>query len=841
MRMNKLIFIFLLAPIQFLTAQTSLPASWNFSNPGITSVPNGWTLMNTLPASTGVQTYGFGIGDALSCRFDAAGEYLIVHFADKPGPLSYYVSPQNAGNPWVGQFDVQQSDDGNTWSTLKSFTYAATTTTNFTGGKHTENNISASARFIRFMFTTKTSGNFALDSVLILSAPPPITPSINVKQSGNNIILASTYINGKSASTPFTIENKGTVQTLTISGISISGPDSADFSVNNVPASVNPLGNATFNLAFSPGSNGSRKAILHILSNDPDKSDYFFNLYGIGGNFASEPISAPTSIAVNNIKAYGFDVQLSAASNAPEHYIILRKQNNIAIDFPLDGTTYKKGDYIGNSQVAYIGDTVTSFKPTYIHANTGYSFVAFSFNGPAGFENYLTTGLASTYANTTGKNIGNYYSGIQGSNSNLISQLTSKINLHDTIYYSQYISRFVNPFLTRDTSNNKKIVNCVYTTIPQHYTEPFQWWNGSNGASLTREHTYPQSWMPSRSAPNWPNAANGREFPEYNDLHHLFPADQQYGNGVRSNYPLGEVVSNAQPSPSGIGKLGKDLNGATVWEPNDAHKGDAARALFYMCAAYHGINSLNWSLPPQQDQSVLKKWHFQDLPDNWEIARHEFIYAQQHNRNPFIDSVNFVCHIDFSNMSHISNPGVCGVKEKMLQIASPVGGEVFISFKPGASDSIKWISENIDSVKIDLFVADTFNQTIGNYKADSQKTYWQVPGNILSDKCKIKLSEINGNISSISPGYFFIGIYEGLENLQLASYIRLYPNPSTGLVRLEIPTGLTVNKISIKDITGKTIMHLNNKEEEFTISTSGIYLVELHTNHGFACKKLIVE
>lgn len=840
--MKKLLTLLCLTIVVELVAQTALPTAWNFSNPGITLPPNGWTLMNTLPASTGGQTYAFGTGDNLSCRFDAAGEYLIINFADKPGPMTYYVSPQNAGNPWSGQFDVQQSADGSSWSTLKSFTYAATTATNFTNGKNTETGLLSTTRFVRFIFTTKTAGNFALDSVLILPAPPPLTPSINIKQAGSNVVMGSTFVVGKTASTSFTIENKGVSQTLNITGISFSGQDSADYTASNVPASVNALSTATFTLNFTPSQNGTRKTVMHIRSNDPDKSDYDIDLYGIGGNYASEPTQPPTAMSINNIKACGMEVTFNAPAQHPEKYIVLRKKSGSITDVPVDGVTYKVGDYIGSSQVAYIGDSVTTLKPTYIFANSDYSFKAFSFNGPAGFQNYLTTSAASSSTTTPGKNIGTYYSGITSANNNFITQLTSKINPHDTVFYSQYISRFVNPFITRDTSGGKKIVNCVYTTLPYVYNEPFLWWNGSNGATLTREHTYAQSWMPSRSAPNWPNAANGKEFPEYNDLHHLFPADQANGNGTRSNYPFGEVVSNAQPSPTGIGILGKDANGATVWEPRNEHKGDVARALFYMCTAYNGINGLNWSLPSSQNQEVLKKWHFQDLPDNWEIARHEFVFSQQHNRNPFIDSVNYVCHINFSNMSYIANPGVCGVSNPMLQITKPIGGEVYAY--PSTVDTIKWISSDMDTLVVALYVSDTLYQTLGTVKASNALLKWDMPNALSSNKCKIKLSDPVSGIVSMSPAYFTIAGMDGINELLNSNQILVFPNPSTGIVHLNCAANILIQKVMVRDITGRLIKEhttVAQSNADIEITQQGIYLIEVKTSKGNVMKKIVIE
>jgi hypothetical protein len=118
------------------------------------------------------------------------------------------------------------------------------------------------------------------------------------------------------------------------------------------------------------------------------------------------------------------------------------------------------------------------------------------------------------------------------------------------------------------------------------------------------------------------------------------------------------------------GKLGLDANGKRVYEPRNEHKGRAARAMMYMAVAYNGINGNNWKFPNPigycssffinygQDQNVIKDWHFQYPPDNYERARNDYLDSLQGNRNPFIDKINYPCFIDFETMSYISNPPI---------------------------------------------------------------------------------------------------------------------------------------------------------------------------------------
>jgi endonuclease I len=131
---------------------------------------------------------------------------------------------------------------------------------------------------------------------------------------------------------------------------------------------------------------------------------------------------------------------------------------------------------------------------------------------------------------------------------------------------------------------------------------------------MNTEHTWCQSWgsdtMPARS-----------------DLHHLFPT-LSYVNSTRSNRPFG-VVEEASWSEGGS-QLGRDSDGRLVFEPRDRHKGDCARALFYVAVRYE-MEIYDY----QED--VLREWNRRDLPDDKEGRRNDDIETVQEKRNPFVD------------------------------------------------------------------------------------------------------------------------------------------------------------------------------------------------------------
>jgi len=480
---------------------------------------------------------------------------------------------------------------------------------------------------------------------------PYVAPAkeINVKMNGTTVFANGTYVVGNAALTTITIENSG-IQNLTISGTTLTGTNSGDFSTTLNTATIAPTSNQTFNLNFAPQGTGSRFATISIANDDSDENPYIINLVAVGtDNLATEPTANPTNLTFPLVKAYTVGGQYTAAAGA-EKYIVLWSNGSPVNSTPVDGTNYKRGDIIGNAKVAYIGNG-TGFTPRGVIANQNYHFAVFAFNGPAGFENYKTTSPATGSVSSTGLNIGNYYNGINSSNTNFLSALSTKINPHTYVSYFNYKTTVMNSFEVRDTTNGQSYVICAYSGERKVFNDPFDW----TATGYSREHTYAHSWMPTFPADN-------PEKPEYSDQHNLYPTNLQQANTPRSNLPMDVIVGNVVFTYL-EGRVGYGSAGQLVYEPRAAQKGNAARAMFYMATAYNGISGNNWQLPTNQSEATLKAWHFADLPDNYEIARQEYIFSTQANRNPYVDSVDFACHVNFNNMTY--NACNVGITEQL--------------------------------------------------------------------------------------------------------------------------------------------------------------------------------
>lgn len=666
MKKFTLAFIGLFAMMSISFAQTTLPTSWDCQPSTLPTL--GWTtdMVNYYNAGS----VGYYHSSPSACKFDATGRYIIVNFADAPGIVSYWLRGSSFSG---GTFTVEESTNGTTYTAVKTYTSANLSLNSMARDSVTLN---AASRYVKFVYTLKSAGNVSVDDITINKKAAGPQADIEIKQILTSIPNGGTYIFGNSSSKTFKVINHGTVDALTISGNSFTGTDASMFSIPSMPATITHGDSATFNINFAPtGADGSKYATLSITNSDVNKNPYVINLYAVKGSYATEPTAAATNLNITGVKTFKYNVAFSDATPAPENYIVLRNIGSAVTDQPTNGQTYTKGQYIGTSQVVYIG-AAGSFTPTYIIANSAYHFKVFSFNGPSGFESYLTSSTLSGSVTTPHDMIGSYYSSINPLSTTLFADLHTLINPHTAMNYSSYANDMINKFECRDTAigtSNKKVVTCVYTGMNYVYDEPFSW------TDMNREHTFCQSWMPTV------NLGDFQTRPEYSEYHNLFPVSGPHANSYRSNLPLGNVVTITNQYMSG--KYGLDAAGHQVYEPRDSHKGDAARAMFYMVVCYYGVDGYPWTLPTYlstiypygQDEAVLKAWHILDPPDAWEMARNDYIQSMQLNRNPFVDSIGWVEHLIFTNPNAVEN--YTESNNQIVTYPNPAKENFFASFK----------------------------------------------------------------------------------------------------------------------------------------------------------------
>ena len=625
--MKSIIFlnILFLFNFHFNYSQTTLPSVWSFSQ---VNYPKGWY-------ANGTNFYTGSGNSAPACKFDTQGDNLIISFLNEPSTLQFYIGGYLFSG---GEFIVEESNDSLLWNVNKSFK-----TLNSSYQKNILN-LAIQTRFVRFRYLSKIAGNVGIDDVEINPVNAINTAKISIYNDtieiyDQSIIQFSSPLN-QTLSIQLKIENKG-IDPLILSSFQLIGQAKSDYTFVNQLDTVNSLDVRILEIDFRPSEIGDRNTFLKFKTNSVNADSISIFLNGIGGNFSTEPQIRPSILLFSEVKTYRFKGELNSG-NTSDGNIVLICKNTSSTDTPVDGLEYQKGDFIGSSQVLLVGkDSV--FYPNNVEANTTYCLRVFSYNGSGKYINYLNSNpLVASVLTPYSMQSQNYYNLIDPTSNNFISEIHHLINPHKMQLYADYANLMMDKFYLRDTFQNQKVVTCVYSGENKIVEYPFDFVN----CGYSREHTFCHSWMPT-------NPSQG--LPEFNDYHHLFPTNQNLVNAVRSNYPLGEVktlISNYLES-----KLGYDLHGKMVFEPRDSHKGDAARALFYESICYNGVNNGNWVLPVFQDVDILKKWHFEDPPNNREMARNDFIDSLQGNRNPFIDHPEWVCKIDFSSLIYFS--GIC--------------------------------------------------------------------------------------------------------------------------------------------------------------------------------------
>ena len=348
----------------------------------------------------------------------------------------------------------------------------------------------------------------------------------------------------------------------------------------------------------------------------------------------SIPLKNPSVISFINVKPYSFQVNFTRVKDATR-YLVLVSEKGIPLATPQQNLSYSRGDLLYDSKVAYVGED-TFFIPSAVRINKTYHYVVYAFNGQGGNEKYQLSNPCYNKVTSKNSQIGSYYEEVSSNSPNFSTQLHDLISPHNVIPYYNYKSTILETVELKDTSKGMRYVECVYSGDKKVFSGNFDW----TQLGFSREHTFAHSWMPTYPA-------NNPEKPEYTDLHNLYPTNLEKANTIRSNYPFGEINGRVQYEYR-EGRLG-EMDGVLVYEPSNKQKGNVARAIFYMLTSYNSLQN-QWLLPTKQNEEILKKWHFQDLPDEYEKTRQEYIYDIQGNRNPYIDSVDFVCKIDFYKM-----------------------------------------------------------------------------------------------------------------------------------------------------------------------------------------------
>ncbi len=348
----------------------------------------------------------------------------------------------------------------------------------------------------------------------------------------------------------------------------------------------------------------------------------------------------------------------------------------------------------------------------------------------------------------TGSYEGSYYNGITGTEGmTLKDQLTDLIFEHTVVSYDGLYEVY-------KTSDNRPEDNTVFDMYGDfHFAHSKKCGSYSKeGDCFNREHSVPQSWFSGKS-------------PMYSDAFHLYPTDGKV-NGMRSNYPFGEVGSTTYTYPfkndiAGVCKLGtSNFTGYTgkVFEPADVYKGDFARTYFYFATAYkskfplsgngtvHFTTSTTYCNLTEYSKNLFLKWHHEDPVSKKEVIRNDAVYEYQHNRNPFID------HPEYADAIWGSTP-VSGDSVKVSVSSMSMTNDsdgMTISAKSSDGSQISWSSENTSIATVSSATSNSQQNitvrpvAVGTTSVVAQAT---INGKTLTSKCSVTVTKTLSSLS----------------------------------------------------------------------------------------------
>ena len=384
---------------------------------------------------------------------------------------------------------------------------------------------------------------------------------------------------------------------------------------------------------------------------------------------------------------------------------------------------------------------------------------------------------------------------------------TALFNIISNNYNAQSYNALWSQYLLTDTVKRQGVNSYVIWDIysfkadgtANYYFTPSTNQCGSysaEGDCYNREHSFPQSWFNSEATPS-------------SDYNHIFPTDG-WVNNKRSNYRYGEVASPTYTSSNGS-KLGSSATAGisgTVFEPIDEYKGDVARAYLYMVTRYQdrvstwsglstdGALTLSNNTFPSVNINYLRlmlKWHNQDPVSEKEKRRNNGAYSFQNNRNPFVDSPQYVNKVWNSNC-----PGLAALPVHIVLFSGKLKeGKIFLTWE--ADNEINFNRFEIER----SFNGKNFEQ-IGVVQASNSKNYsfTDVAEINRGRRVYYRLKQIDNDGSFEYSEIFSVHIPLNIK-------YSIYPNPVTNFIVIN-KAGNNNNlphQIQLTDMAGRVLIN----------------------------------
>ena len=169
-------------------------------------------------------------------KFDGTGDYLILHFNERPGTLTFTIK----GNSFSeGTFTVQTSEDGESYTDLETYTVLdAASNEEFEG-------LGENVRYIKWVYTEKKNGNVALGNINVTKYGYTQTYTVNWTAGENTELFvfagdeSETIENGASIAPGTTVMvSVDVAEGYTLGSLSVKDADGEDVELTEIEANV---------------------------------------------------------------------------------------------------------------------------------------------------------------------------------------------------------------------------------------------------------------------------------------------------------------------------------------------------------------------------------------------------------------------------------------------------------------------------------------------------------------------------------------------------------------------------------------------------------------------------
>ena len=177
-------------------------------------------------------------------------------------------------------------------------------------------------------------------------------------------------------------------------------------------------------------------------------------------------------------------------------------------------------------------------------------------------------------------------------------------------------------------------------------------------------------------------------------------------------------------------------------------------------------------------------------------------------------------------------------------------------WKQNNSTTITWnvagtTANNINTQNVKILLSTdgglTFDKTLVASTPNNGTYTFNVPAGLgVTDKARIMIKAIDNVFLAVNSSNFSIESSLSTDDIEQKEAFIVSPNPSKGIITIDLDKIPTNAKVTIADMTGRNVYNntLNStKSQQINLShlTNGVYVISVDTNGQNFTKKLIIK